>query len=123
MSGGLPVLYSFRRCPYAIRARLAIERAGLLVELREVRLAAKPLELLQASPKGTVPVLVLADGRVIEQSLEIMAWALRQHDPDNWLLRCGTTAGLGAAAGPAAEAQREMAALIGWTVRGRVVGG
>lgn len=112
MNCGLPVLYSFRRCPYAIRARLAIERAGLLVELREVRLAAKPLELLQASPKGTVPVLVLADGRVIEQSLEIMAWALHQHDPDDWLLRRGGTPGFAAAAAPAAEAQREMAALI-----------
>lgn len=111
MSGSLPVLYSFRRCPYAIRARLAIERAGLLVELREVRLAAKPPELLQASPKGTVPVLVLPDGPVIEQSLEIMAWALRQHDPDDWLLRCGATPS-GASAEPVAEAQREQAALI-----------
>ena len=80
-----PVLYSFRRCPYAVRARLALQASGIPVELREITLKAKPTELLQASPKGTVPVLVLADGRVIEQSLEIMRWALRQHDPLGWL--------------------------------------
>lgn len=82
---GLPVLYSFRRCPYAIRARLAIAAAGTAVRLREVVLRDKPAELLAASPKATVPVLVLPDGRVIEQSLEIMRWALSQHDPGHWL--------------------------------------
>ncbi len=82
---GLPVLYSFRRCPYAMRARLALAQAGVQCQLREVVLKDKPAALLAASPKGTVPVLVLADGTVIEQSLDIMLWALRQNDPDSWL--------------------------------------
>ena len=81
----LPVLYSFRRCPYAIRARLAIAASGLRCELREVVLRSKPAELLAASPKATVPVLVLPGGQVIEQSLEIMLWALAQNDPHGWL--------------------------------------
>lgn len=80
-----PVLYSFRRCPYAMRARMALWVAGIAVELREVKLAAKPPELLAVSPKATVPVLVLADGRVIDQSLDIMRWALTQRDPEGWL--------------------------------------
>jgi glutathione S-transferase len=84
VSQGLPILYSFRRCPYAIRARLAIEASGLLVQLREVDLKVKPPELLAASPKGTVPVLVLNDGTVLEESLDVMAWALAQHDPFGW---------------------------------------
>ncbi len=82
----LPVLYSFRRCPYAMRARMALWAAGERVELREVKLAAKPTALLAASPKGTVPVLVLPDGRVIDQSLDIMRWALAQNDPEDWLV-------------------------------------
>ena len=81
----VPVLYSFRRCPYAMRARLALQASGMEVELREVELKNKPAEMLQVSPKGTVPVLVLPDGQVIEQSLEIMLWALRQQDPLHWL--------------------------------------
>ena len=85
----LPVLYSFRRCPYAMRARLACAAAGLLpgecLELREVALKAKPPELLAASAKGTVPVLVLPDGAVLEESLAIMRWALAQADPGGWL--------------------------------------
>ena len=81
----LPILYSFRRCPYAIRARMALWVAGVTVELREVKLAAKPPQLAQASPKATVPVLVLADGTVIDESLSIMRWALAQHDPEGWL--------------------------------------
>lgn len=81
----LPVLYSFRRCPYAMRARMALWVAGIVVELREVKLAAKPPELIAASPKGTVPVLVLPDGTVIDQSLDIMRWALAQNDPERWL--------------------------------------
>lgn len=85
MPTALPVLYSFRRCPYAIRARLALAHAGLACELREVNLRAKPQELLDASPKGTVPVLVLAHGQVIDQSLEVMLHALRSNDPDAWL--------------------------------------
>ena len=80
-----PVLYSFRRCPYAMRARLALATAGQVVELREVSLKAKAPELLEASAKGTVPVLVQADGAVLEESLEIMRWALEQADPLGWL--------------------------------------
>jgi glutathione S-transferase len=80
-----PVLYSFRRCPYAMRARLALAVSAQAVELREVSLKAKPPELLEASPKGTVPVLVLPDGTVIEESLTIMRWALEQADPLDWL--------------------------------------
>lgn len=81
----LPVLYSFRRCPYAMRARMAIAASGQTCELREVVLRDKPSELLAASPKGTVPVLVDVDGRVIDQSLDIMLWALRRNDPQGWL--------------------------------------
>jgi glutathione S-transferase len=80
-----PVLYSFRRCPYAMRARLALQASAVQVELREILLKDKPAALLQASPKGTVPVLVLQDGRVLEQSLDIMLWALRRSDPLGWL--------------------------------------
>ena len=79
------LLYSFRRCPYAMRARLALSYAGVPVRIVEVSLKAKPAEMLALSPKGTVPVLSV-DGRVIEESLEIMQWALAQHDPDDWLL-------------------------------------
>lgn len=86
MSGTLPVLYSFRRCPYAMRARLALAVSGEAYELREVVLRDKPAELLAASPKGTVPVLVLPDGTVIDQSLDVMLWALRRQDPEGWLL-------------------------------------
>ena len=82
----LPILYSFRRCPYAMRARLAIAVSGLTVELREVDLKDKPAEMLRASPKGSVPVLVDVDGRVLEESLDIMLWALQQHDPARWLV-------------------------------------
>jgi len=78
-------LYSFRRCPYAMRARMALRYSGVPVEIVEVSLKAKPAEMLAISPKGTVPVLD-ADGRVIDESLEIMRWALAQNDPDNWLL-------------------------------------
>ena len=81
----LPVLYSFRRCPYAMRARLALAVSGQTCELREVVLRNKPQGLLQASPKGTVPVLVLPDGQVLEHSLDIMLWALARHDPEGWL--------------------------------------
>jgi glutathione S-transferase len=84
-----PLLYSFRRCPYAMRARLALAAAGMQhrcdLELREVALKAKPPELVAASAKATVPVLVLPDGRVIEESLAIMHWALEQRDPQGWL--------------------------------------
>lgn len=81
----LPVLYSFRRCPYAMRARFALLASGQRCELREVVLRDKPAELLAASPKATVPVLVDIDGTVIDQSLDIMRWALQRHDPAGWL--------------------------------------
>jgi glutathione S-transferase len=81
----LPILYSFRRCPYAMRARSALIASGISVELREVVLGDKPKELLAASPKGSVPVLVLPEGSVIDESWDIMLWALRLHDPEAWL--------------------------------------
>lgn len=95
-----PVLYSFRRCPYAMRARLALAAGRQRCELREVVLRDKPAALLEASPKGTVPVLVLADGEVIDQSLDIMVWALTEHDPQRWLM-------------PEAGDWEQMLALIG----------
>ena len=79
------ILYSFRRCPYAIRARLALHQAGITPELREVDLQCKPPELMEASSKATVPVLVRPNASVIDESLELMRWALGQHDPHRWL--------------------------------------
>lgn len=90
-----PVLYSFRRCPYAMRARLALAASATRCELREVKLSAKPLAMLTASPKGTVPVLVLPGGEVIDESIDIMRWALARRDPEGWL-------------------ERDDAALIAW---------
>ena len=86
MPGEVPILYSFRRCPYAMRARMAIAASGQTCALREVVLRNKPPEMIAASPKGTVPVLVLPDERVIEESLEIMRWALDRNDPEGWLV-------------------------------------
>lgn len=80
-----PILYSFRRCPFAMRARMALLASGQTVELREVALRTKPQALLDVSPKATVPVLVLDDDRVIDESLDIMRWTLRRHDPMGWL--------------------------------------
>lgn len=80
----IPVLYSFRRCPYAIRARMALEYSGIEVEIKEIELRNKSSEFLALSPKGTVPVLVLPSGEIIDQSWEIMLWALNQRDPDDW---------------------------------------
>lgn len=82
---GLPTLYSFRRCPYAMRARLAIAYAEQAVHKIEVELRNKPAEMLALSPKGTVPVLQLSDGTVLEESLDIMLWALGRHDPQQLL--------------------------------------
>lgn len=79
------ILYSFRRCPYAMRARMGIAIAGLRVELREVVLRDKPAEMLSLSTKGTVPVLALADGTIIDESIDILKWALAQNDPEDWL--------------------------------------
>jgi glutathione S-transferase len=70
-----------------MRARLAVTVAGIRCELREVKLSAKPAAMLEASPKGTVPVLVLSDGTVIDESLDVMRWALAMHDPEGWLQR------------------------------------
>ncbi|MEM9786342.1 MAG: glutathione S-transferase [Pseudomonadota bacterium] len=80
----LPILWTFRRCPYAMRARLAIAASGCRVELREILLKDKPAPFLEASPKGTVPVVV-NDGAVIEESRDVMHWALSQNDPERWL--------------------------------------
>jgi len=80
----LAVLYSFRRCPYAMRARLAIANSHIALELREVVLRDKPQQLIDISAKATVPVLLLPDNTVIDESLDIMSWALEQNDPDNW---------------------------------------
>ncbi|MAY42050.1 MULTISPECIES: glutathione S-transferase [unclassified Neptuniibacter] len=79
-----PILYSFRRCPYAMRARLAIAYSQVSVELREIVLRNKPQSMLNISPKGTVPVLLLTDGTVIDESIDIMRWVLSQNDPDCW---------------------------------------
>ena len=84
----LPVLYSFRRCPYAMRARLALHASGVAFEHREVVLKHKPAHMLALSPKGTVPVVWLrsaAGDQALEQSLDIMLWALRENDPFGWL--------------------------------------
>jgi glutathione S-transferase len=81
----LPILYSLRNCPYAMRARMAIYKATQTVLLRDLVLTNKPQEMLTASPKGTVPVVVLDNGTVIEESLEVMLWALNETDPDNLL--------------------------------------
>jgi len=81
----LPILYSFRRCPYAMRARLAMQAGEQAWEHREVVLRDKPAAMLEASPKGTVPVLVLSSGEVIEESEDIMFWALGRNDPLGWL--------------------------------------
>ncbi len=79
-----PILYSFRRCPYAMRARMAIAVSGVQTRLREVLLRDKPQSMLDASPKGTVPVLVRDDGGVIDESIDVMDWALAQNDPQGW---------------------------------------
>lgn len=85
MTTSLPILFSFRRCPYAMRARLALAVSGQTVALREVELKNRPPEIYAVSPKGTVPVLVLADGTVLEESIEIMHWTLARKDPLAWL--------------------------------------
>ncbi|WP_448118653.1 glutathione S-transferase [Pseudomonas serbica] len=79
-------LYSFRRCPYAMRARMALRYCEVPVDIVEVSLKAKPAEMLALSSKGTVPVLDV-DGQVIDESLDIMRWAVARHDPQDWLLK------------------------------------
>ena len=102
---GAAILWSFRRCPYAIRARLALAAAGVGVEVREVNLAARPPELLKRWPPATVPVLECPDGPPLTESLDVMTWALEQHDPQDWLRR----AERGEAAG---EQRRRIAELV-----------
>ncbi|MEQ1549103.1 MAG: glutathione S-transferase [Chakrabartia sp.] len=80
-----PLLYSYRRCPYAMRARMALLISNTAYDLHDVVLRDKPPEMLLASPKGTVPVLLLPNGDVIDESLDIMRWALARHDPEGWL--------------------------------------
>lgn len=79
-----PILYSFNRCPYAMRARLGLLYAGIVCEIREVDLKNKPSHMLEISPKGTVPVLLLPNGQVLEESLDILDWAISQRDTDGW---------------------------------------
>ena len=97
----LPILYSFRRCPYAMRARMALQSSRQPYELREVLLRDKPACMLAYSPKGTVPVLVLPDGRVIDESIEVMDWALARADPEQWLA-------------PSERAAEAIETLIAW---------
>ncbi|MDC0227396.1 glutathione S-transferase N-terminal domain-containing protein [Alphaproteobacteria bacterium] len=80
-----PILYSFRRCPYAMRARLAIRASDITVEIREIKLQNKPVEFLRLSPKATVPLLVTNSQQILDESLDIMNWALRINDSKNWL--------------------------------------
>jgi len=81
------ILYTFRRCPYAIRARMALSYAGICIEQHDVDLKNKPIELINISPKATVPVLVLENGQIIDQSVDIIKWALEQSDPDGWVTK------------------------------------
>ena len=80
-----PVFYSFRRCPYCMRAHMALRYCGVKVELREVDLQNYPPQALEISAKATVPVFQLTDGTVIDESWDILKWALTQNDPDHWL--------------------------------------
>ena len=84
----IPILYSFRRCPFAIRARMVLFYSGINVEIKEVLLKDKPLMMLSLSPKGTVPVLISPDGTVLDESYQIMLWAINISDPDHWYPSC-----------------------------------
>ena len=86
----LPILYTLRQCPYAIRARLGLRLAEQEIDIRDISLTDKPAEMLSITPKGTVPLLVLSNGDYIDESLSIMVWALNQHDPHNLLLADST---------------------------------
>lgn len=90
----LPRLYTFRRCPYAMRARMALLQAGRAFEAVEVNLRAKPTNLLALSPKATVPVLQLTDGSVIEESWDILRWAMAAPDTQGWWVRAQSPANL-----------------------------
>ncbi|PCI73490.1 MAG: glutathione S-transferase [Gammaproteobacteria bacterium] len=84
-NSNLPILYTFRRCPYAMRSRLAIELCSINIEYREILLRDKPQSMLEASPKGTVPVLAVNTEIIIDESLDIMFWCLNQNDPSQLL--------------------------------------
>ena len=79
------ILYSFRRCPYAMRARMALRVSQLDYEHREVLLREKPEHMVEVSPKGTVPVFIQSNGVVIDESLDLLLFALTQNDPNGWL--------------------------------------
>ena len=87
MNQKIPILFSFRRCPYAMRARIAIKLCSLECEIREINLKLKNKEFLELSPKGTVPVLVLPDDKIIEESMDIIHWAISNNDPYNLKLK------------------------------------
>ena len=87
MNQKIPILFSFRRCPYAMRARIAIKLCSLECEIREINLKLKNKEFLEISPKGTVPVLVLPDDKIIEESMDIIHWAISNNDPYNLKLK------------------------------------
>jgi glutathione S-transferase len=93
-SATAPLLYSYRRCPYAMRARMALLVAGVAFDAHEIVLRDKPADMLALSPKGTVPVLRLPDGSVLEQSLDIMQWAFAVRDPEGWWARAQSTVNL-----------------------------
>lgn len=90
MPDDLPLLYTYRRCPYAMRARMALLQAQVRFAAHEITLKDKPAQMLAASPKGTVPVLVLPGGQVIDESMDIMRWAFQGRDEGGWWQRAGT---------------------------------
>lgn len=108
----LPILYSLRNCPFAMRARLAIFRTKQAVELRDIVLSNKPAEMLLASPKATVPVLVISKDNVIDESLDVMLWVLKQSDPNNLLRTCNNDENKQAEWCGASNALDEILALI-----------
>ncbi len=73
----IPILYSFRRCPYAMRARFVLRSISQSVELREIKLQQKPIEFLKVTKLGTVPVMILSKKEVLLESLDIICWCLK----------------------------------------------
>ena len=80
-----PILYSFRRCPYCMRAHMALKYAGLKIILRDVKLNDLPAEVLAVSPHATVPSLAISENEYMDESWDIVKWAVQQNDPENWL--------------------------------------
>ena len=80
-----PILYSFRRCPYCMRAHMALKYAGLKIILRDVKLSDLPAEVLAVSPHATVPSLAISENEYMDESWDIVKWAVQQNDPENWL--------------------------------------